>query len=101
MKEIEEIVNYIILATIEHRVVTDGWNSTDENVKLMKLFLDLDLSILGSDRPTYIDYCQRVRKEYEHVPDSMFLEGRIKVLKHLSGLTNEHLEIQDIDNLQK
>ena len=54
------------------------------DLELVKLFLDLDLSVLGWPSDEYLDYAQRVRFEYKHYPDDQFVSGRIKVLKHLS-----------------
>ena len=50
----------------------------------MKLFLDMDLSVLGWPEESYKEYCERVREEYKHIEDLDFINGRIKVLKHLS-----------------
>ena len=43
-------------------------------------FLDADMSILGSDRETYMEYAGKIRKEWMHIPDQMYLEGRLKFL---------------------
>jgi predicted metal-dependent HD superfamily phosphohydrolase len=62
----------MILATREHQS-KDG--SEDLN-----LFLDLDLSILGSEEQVYRSYAQAIRKEYWWAPGSLYNEGRKKVL---------------------
>ena len=46
-----------------------------------KLFLDADLSILGSDEKSYKHYIQNVRKEYIIYDDITYFKGRKKVLK--------------------
>ncbi len=40
------------------------------------LFLDFDLSILGTDWPTYQQYAQQIRQEYQIYPDEMYNPGR-------------------------
>jgi predicted metal-dependent HD superfamily phosphohydrolase len=62
----------MILATSEHRNKGD---SEDLN-----LFLDLDLSILGSEEQVYRSYAQAIRKEYWWVPGSLYNAGRKKML---------------------
>jgi len=65
LTEIELITNDIILATIEHKVPESPKSDKyPKGVELIKVFLDMDLSILGQDEETYINYCQRVRMEY-------------------------------------
>lgn len=66
-------IERIILATQKHcseNLDNDG-----------KLFLDLDLSILGADENTYRNYSQAIRQEYSHVPDILYSHGRRKVLE--------------------
>jgi predicted metal-dependent HD superfamily phosphohydrolase len=46
------------------------------------LFLDADLAILGTDLETYRHYTQNIRKEYAIYPDTVYQEGRKKVLTH-------------------
>ena len=46
------------------------------------LFLDADLSILGSDTDKYISYTKQIRKEYSIFSQSDYYTGRKKVLKH-------------------
>ncbi len=53
-----QTVNEIILSTISHRVP----ENCDKYV--LKLFLDLDLSVLGWPEEEYKEYCERVRMEY-------------------------------------
>ena len=48
------------------------------------LFLDFDMSILGSDRERYRQYAQNVRQEYSHIPDAQFRNGRTQFLMSLS-----------------
>jgi predicted metal-dependent HD superfamily phosphohydrolase len=46
----------------------------------MLLFLDLDLSILGTRPDAYADYCSAVRAEYQWVPEADYAQGRSRVL---------------------
>jgi predicted metal-dependent HD superfamily phosphohydrolase len=46
----------------------------------MALLLDLDLSILAADRPTYRAYAQAIRSEYAVYPDAVYRPGRRRVL---------------------
>ncbi|KFF13011.1 hypothetical protein IW15_09555 [Chryseobacterium soli] len=48
--------------------------------------LDADLSILGKDSKTYIDYIKNIRKEYSIYPDFLYRPGRKKVLQHFLEL---------------
>lgn len=48
--------------------------------------LDADLSVLGKDLETYLDYSRRIRKEYSIYPDLLYKPGRKKVLKHFLEL---------------
>lgn len=62
----------MILATREHQSVG---GSEDIN-----LFLDLDLSILGSAENIYQCYARAIREEYGWAPGFLYNEGRKKVL---------------------
>lgn len=44
--------------------------------------LDIDLSILGSERAEYERYCAQIRKEYAMYPKLLYNKGRKKVLSH-------------------
>ncbi|MDR6919228.1 MULTISPECIES: hypothetical protein [Chryseobacterium] len=70
--------------------------------------LDADLSVLGKDLETYLDYSRKIRKEYSIYPDFLYKPGRKKVLKHfleLDGIfkTEEFkslYETQAIENIK-
>lgn len=66
-----------ILATKTHQIS----NHHDTNY-----LLDADLSILGKDAETYIDYTKKIRKEYSFYPDLLYKPGRKKVLQHFLEL---------------
>jgi predicted metal-dependent HD superfamily phosphohydrolase len=46
-----------------------------------KLFLDLDLGILGANAEVYKRYSEAIRKEYSFVPESLYREKRREVLQ--------------------
>lgn len=68
---INEKVFQLIIETKSHKA------SNEEN----KLFLDADLSILGSNDKQYAQYIQNVRKEYAIYDDDSYIKGRKKVLR--------------------
>src|SRR5262245_47722489 len=67
------IVRAMILATKTH--------SAAELSEDGKLFLDLDLSILGSDQTIYDKYRRAIRREYWWVPGPIYKRERRKVLE--------------------
>lgn len=52
--------------------------STDPDVQLL---VDIDLSILGQSEGKFDEYEFQVRKEYEWVPEDVFVVGRSAILK--------------------
>ncbi len=72
--KIEKIKN-LILKTKEHSKL---YPNEDFDTKL---FLDLDLSILGTDDETYKNYAKNIRKEYSFVPDEVYNNARAKILE--------------------
>lgn len=44
-------------------------------------FLDFDLNILSAPAAVYSMYVEQVRKEYRWVPEALYRQGRVKVLK--------------------
>ncbi len=76
-KDISEIYRQI-LATKAH---------LSSNNKDIDYLLDADLSILGKDLETYIDYTRKIRKEYAIYPDLLYKPGRRKVLKHFLAMS--------------
>ena len=70
-KQIEKCVK-MILATKDHTA------SDDEDINY---FTDADLSILGTNRPVYIEYFQGVKKEYAALPGIIYKAGRKSVLQ--------------------
>ncbi len=50
----------------------------------MAAFLDADLSILGADPEVYASYAVAIRREYAHMSDDDFRNGRAQVLRHFA-----------------
>jgi predicted metal-dependent HD superfamily phosphohydrolase len=68
-----ERVEKMILATEKHDAFgleTDG-----------KLFLDLDLGILGAGAEVYKKYAEAIRREYSFVPEKLYREKRREILE--------------------
>jgi predicted metal-dependent HD superfamily phosphohydrolase len=68
-----DFVRQLILATKSHR---DKALTEDA-----KMFLDIDLSILGASSEIYEEYSKAIRKEYSWVPGFMYRSARKKILK--------------------
>jgi predicted metal-dependent HD superfamily phosphohydrolase len=70
--------------------------------------LDADLSVLGKDFKTYMEYTRNIRKEYSIYPDFLNKPGRKKVLKHFLELETifkteyfkEKYEVQAKENIE-
>ncbi len=71
--EIAALVRAMIVATKTH--------TADKLPEDGSLFLDLDLSILGSDEAVYEKYARAIRKEYAWVPALIYKRKRRKVLE--------------------
>lgn len=87
-----------ILATKTHQC--------EENTDTAYL-VDIDLGILGSQRKTYQQYIQNIRKEYSIYPDFMYRKGRKAVLQdflarktiYKTEFYRKRLELQARENL--
>ncbi|MFN7116358.1 MAG: hypothetical protein ACK4TA_06125 [Saprospiraceae bacterium] len=97
-----DLVEFYILATKTHDL--QGFSNESD----LAYFLDFDLSVLGADRDTYLQYAKSIRKEYHIYPDLIYNPGRIKVLQHFlekptiyyTKAFREHREMQARINLQ-
>ena len=69
-------VEAMVLATADHAPRGDN---ADED---LRLFLDLDLSILGQAPPVYAAYVEAIRAEYHWVDEAGYRAGRRRVLEH-------------------
>jgi predicted metal-dependent HD superfamily phosphohydrolase len=72
------LIASMIRATAGHHV-PDGLD--DAQLRDCALFLDMDLSVLGSTPDVFAAYEEGVRREYGWVPDALWREGRRKVLQ--------------------
>ena len=71
-----ETINFVrdlILATKGH----SGHNLSED----AKLFLDMDLAILGMSEEIYIKYSKAIREEYSWVPELRYRTSRKKILE--------------------
>mgnify|MGYP003455384999 FL=1 len=50
------------------------------------LVVDIDLSVLAKEASAYRAYTRTVRREYQWVPDNLFIEGRRQVLNTLMAM---------------
>jgi predicted metal-dependent HD superfamily phosphohydrolase len=73
--EIAERIAGLILAT-KHRAKPDSADGS--------LFVDVDLSILGSSTDRFDQYEKQIRLEYAWVPEQEFRTGRAKLLRDIS-----------------
>jgi predicted metal-dependent HD superfamily phosphohydrolase len=62
----------LILMTRDHQAPVDDTEA--------QLFLDADMSILGTNSVLYQEYAADIRKEYAWIPDHVFYPGRRTVL---------------------
>lgn len=93
------VISEQIIATKSHQL--SGHNDTN-------YLLDADLSVLGKDLNTYMEYTRNIRKEYSVYPDFLYKPGRKKVLKHFLELESifkteyfkEKYEVQAKENIE-
>jgi len=75
-----------INSVFEQIIATKAHQKADDND--IRYLLDADLSILGKDSESYVDYTKKIRKEYSIYPDLLYKPGRKKVLRHFLELEN-------------
>lgn len=80
-----EFVRDLILATKNHNGKNLAYDA--------KLFLDMDLVILGTSEEVYKEYSKAIREEYSWVSDSVYRSGRKKILK--SFIQRERIYLTD------
>jgi predicted metal-dependent HD superfamily phosphohydrolase len=83
-ENVVSVVTTYILATKNH---TEAAATSQDLV--LKLFLDLDLSILGSSRERYARYAHEIRLEYKHYENNDYRRGRSLVLKHFLNIEGD------------
>ncbi|MCS3529621.1 hypothetical protein [Chryseobacterium sp. JUb7] len=92
--------------TVQQIIATKSHQQSDDYDT--NYLLDADLSILGKDPETYLDYTRKIRKEYSVYPDLLYKPGRKKVLKHFLDLEyifkteyfREKYEVRARNNIQ-
>lgn len=62
-----------------------------------RLVLDLDVSILGSERDAYNKYMTSVREEFSFVPYDVYKEGRAKVLEKFLSRAKDKTLYYDLE----
>ena len=108
--EILKVPQRRITATVQYidaskmHTLEEGENESD-----LAWFLDFDMSILGSDWQSYLEYARQVRKEFGNFPDIVYNQGRKLFLQqslnmpyiyHTSRFRSEY-EPQARKNIQK
>jgi predicted metal-dependent HD superfamily phosphohydrolase len=87
---IQNAVRILILATEQHQVVTTTMDESsssfspldDTIINLQKLFLDIDMAVLGKSPDAYLAYAALIRKEYaHHVPRDVYCDKRAEILE--------------------
>lgn len=95
-------VSEMIMLTQKHQLPTDTPKHTSPSTVATLItkqkqdaayFLDMDLSILGQAQQHYQNYANAIRQEYQHVIDSLYHQGRTKVLQQF--LTRPRLFFTD------
>jgi predicted metal-dependent HD superfamily phosphohydrolase len=81
-----KLVEQFIVSTQKHFPIIEQLD--------LPYFLDFDLAILGTERSIYIDYAEKIRKEYKWVPTFLYNKNRKKVLQHF--LEREHIYFTEI-----
>ena len=77
-QETLERAKTLILATIEHRLPDAAETSLQGDCAL---FLDMDLSILGTEPAAFDAYEDAIRREYTFVPDDRYRAARSAILQ--------------------
>lgn len=93
-------VHALVLATAGHQA------SDDVDTQLL---LDIDLSILGASYARFDEYERQVRREYAHVDDAAFRQGRLQFVRGMQArpaiyatqVYRDALEPRARENLQR
>lgn len=62
---------------------TDHFQESQISHPLKHVLLGVDLAILGQQRDVYRAYAEAIRKEYRHVPETIYLQKRRQALLYL------------------
>ena len=88
--DVTDRIDRYIRATIRHQL-PDGEEGAPTDVRL---FLDLDLSVLGRSFAGYALYAAQIRQEYGHMAETDYRKGRAAVLRRF--LDRERLYFTDV-----
>lgn len=75
------LVHSLILLTKYHTIDNGMW--FDDHLQIAETLIDLDLAILGDTWEVYQEYASNVRKEYAHVTDEEWVEGRLDWIRSM------------------
>ncbi len=78
---LESLPQRLIMLTKTHRIDNTMW--FDDQLQIAENLIDLDLAILGDTWEVYQEYVYNVRKEYSHLTDEEWKEGRGKWLSDM------------------
>ncbi|GLY96948.1 metal-dependent phosphohydrolase [Actinoplanes sp. NBRC 103695] len=86
-----------VAAEVARLVGLTAGHATGEDDADGELLCDADLAILAADEDRYAAYTAAIRREYAHVPDDAFRDGRAQVLKALLELPSiyRHQPLRD------
>lgn len=98
--DITQLVKQIILSTQKHQPLITNIDNL--------IFLDIDLSILGTSTDKYLKYAQAIRKEYSWLSSRDYQQGRKQVLNkflardriYYTDYFYQQLEVQARANLE-
>lgn len=101
-------VNDEQIQKVEELIISTKFHSSSPNNDI-NIFLDADLSILGTGKNTYDTYSKNVRLEFIQYPSYLYNQGRIKVLEYFLSRDNiyitdyykVHYEQTAIENLNR
>lgn len=97
----KNLVETMILRTAAHHDLAGRWPTSSKQMVIVRYFLDIDLSILGTDRDTYMEYAEGIAKEYSFVPDKLYRQKRVEILRSwqkMPGLfhTDRYKKLTDV-----
>lgn len=74
----QQVASYII-QTKSHSL-PESYLTADSTFLDLKMFLDIDMSVLSKSRKAYMSYANLIRQEYIHVPRDIYCEKRSEIL---------------------
>jgi predicted metal-dependent HD superfamily phosphohydrolase len=94
---VAHVVETWILATQQHKPIPIGDTAIiskeqEHQLSLQRMFLDIDMAVLGKESEAYLVYAALIRKEYCFVPSDVYCSKRIEILdQFLAGSTPIYL----------